>query len=417
MIKRNSVDILRNSMWTRVLTISIILFFVYLGDAILSDWVPTFMQETLGGSMLMGLVFSFSSVVGFVTDFTFPRFLKKFKPRKLFLMAMGMGLVFAGILLWTTSWPWAVLFLMAMAVWGIYYELLWFGSAQFVCDSVHLESRSGVWGVIGIFKSLAYFLGPILGTWLVVSKGNSMVILAAAAMMCLAYVIWMLTRRNERNYEVEMETENNFNVWEEMSHWKVLFAHVWPALLISLMMGIVDATYWTTGTVMTDNLAKENALGSMFLPLYMLPTIFMGIVLARKGVYRGKKKIAEIFLLISGGLLICLGLKESLYVTLLLSFLIGVALAVSWPMVDAVYTDILARMGRERKHMVGLPSSMVSLSYVVGPIMAGVIASIVGEKMTFAVVGAMVIIVAGVLLLVTPKKLKLPQTEIAEWKD
>jgi MFS family permease len=404
-------------MWTRVLTISVILFFVYLGDAILSDWVPTFMQGVLGGSMLMGLVFSFSSVVGFVTDFTFPRFLKKFKPRKLFLMAMGMGLVFAGILLWTTSWSWVALVLLAMAVWGVYYELLWFGSAQFVCDGVPLESRSGVWGVIGIFKSLAYFLGPIMGTWLAVSRGNSTVIVMAAAMMCLAYVIWMLTKKSERSYVMEIETENNFNVWEEIGHWRVLFVHVWPALLISLMMGIIDATYWTTGTVMSDNLAKGNALGGMFLPLYMLPTIFMGVILARWGVYKGKKKIAEMFLLVSGGLLICLGLKENLYVTLLLSFMIGVTLSISWPMVDAVYTDILARMGRERKHMVGLPSSMISLSYVVGPIVAGVIASKVGEKMTFAVIGVMVTVVAAILLLVTPRKLKLPQAEIAEWKD
>ena len=127
--------------------------------------------------------------------------------------------------------------------------------------------------------------------------------------------------------------------------------------------------------------------------------------------------MAEAFLLLSGVLLLCLGFGGNLFIMLLLSFLIGASLSVSAPMTDAVYSDILARMGKEKKHMVGLSSSMLNIAYIIGPIMAGFIAGMVGERMTFAVVGGVTVVVAIVLLIVTPKKLRLPQAEIAEWKD
>lgn len=417
MIKKYGFGLFRDSMWARVLTVSVILFFVYLGDAILSDWVPSFLQVALGGSLLMGLVFSFSSVVGFVSDLIFPQLLRKLKARRLILLAMGASLIFSGILMWTTSWSWLVLLLLAMAVWGIYYELLWFGSAQFVSDNVPTESRSGVWGVLSVFKSLAYFVGPIAGSWLAISRGNMAVVITAAAVVCIGYIIWVLTNKKEKEVEEIIEPMEKFNIWEELGYWKVLFSHVWPVLLISLMMGLIDATYWTTGAVLSDNLAMNGFLGGLFLPAYMLPPIFMGVILAKWGVYKGKKKIAEIFLLISGVFLACLGFKESVWSMLVLSFLIGVSLSVAWPMVDAVYSDILARMGKERKHMVGLSSSTVSLAYIIGPVTAGIISSRVGERLTFVVMGVLVILVAVILLFVTPRKLRLPQNEIAEWKD
>jgi len=417
MIKKYGFGLFRDSMWARVLTVSVILFFVYLGDAILSDWVPSFLQVALGGSLFMGLVFSFSSVVGFVTDLVFPQLLRKFKARRLILLAIAANLIFSGILIWTTAWSWLVLFLLAMAVWGVYYELLWFGSAQFVSDNVPTESRSGVWGVLSVFKSLAYFIGPIVGSWLAISRGNMTTVVVAASVVCVGYVIWVLTSKKEKIHEREIEPMEKFDIGEELGYWKVLFVHVWPVLLISLTMGLIDATYWTTGAVLSDIMARGGLLGGLFLPAYMLPPIFMGVILAKWGVYKGKKKIAEIFLLFAGVFLALLGLRESLWSMLLLSFLTGVALSIAWPMVDAVYSDILARMGTERKHMVGLSSSTTSLAYIIGPITAGFISSRVGERMTFVVMGALTVVVAIVLLFSTPRKLRLPQAEMSEWKD
>lgn len=57
--------------------------------------------------------------------------------------------------------------------------------------------------------------------------------------------------------------------------------------------------------------------------------------------------------------------------------------ALSLPMIDAVYSDLVARMGRERKHLIGLSSATTSMAYVIGPVAAGLIADTVGELETF----------------------------------
>ncbi len=404
-----------NSFWTRVVFTCLILFFVYLGDAVLSDWVPGYMQEKLGGSMLMGLVMSFSSLVGFGADLVFPQLLKGASSKRLVILAIGTSLVFSGVLLWSIVWPTVWVFLIAMAVWGLYYEFLGFGSFQFVSENVPPHGRSGVWAIFSVFKSLAYFLGPILGSMVALKVSNEATVSMAAFWVILGYVLWKFAKAKGKVAASE-EANEKLNLVDEIEHWVVLFKHVWPILIVSVTMGLIDATYWTTGTVLSDKLALQNWWGGMFLPLYMLPPVFVGFIVARWGIYKGKKKMAEKFMLLGGIFLTLLGVSDATWVLLLASFLTGASLSVAWPLTDAVYSDILERMGRERKHLVGLSSSTISLAYIIGPIMAGYIASLVGERMTFVVMGGACVVISLVLLVITPKKLKLPQREIRTWK-
>lgn len=403
-----------SSFWGRVVALSTLLFFVYLGDGILSDWVPSFIQGSVNSSLLMGLIISFSSMIGFGADLVFPQLLKQVKTRKLILMAIGTSLIFAGILLWSIVWPYLILFLMAMAVWGVYYEFLGFGGAQFVAESVPVMARSGAWAIMGVFRSLAYFLGPIIGSYVAINKGDSETVWVAVFCVLIGYVIWLLMGRNLKASGT-VEAVEKINIIQEIKRWKTLFIHVWPILTISIIMGLIDATFWTTGTVLSDNLARESWWGGMFLPLYMLPMVLIGVVVARWGIYKGKKKMAEIFMLLAGLFLAGIGAVDAIWLLLLVSLLTGSALSIAWPLTDAVYSDIINRMRREGKHMVGLSSSTLSLAYIVGPILAGGIAQMVGEKMTFSVMGIFMALSALILLMVTPKKLKLPQEEIHTW--
>lgn len=414
MKRKFQIELFFGGYWNRILILSVMLFFIYLGDGILSDWVPTFMQDSTGSSLVMGLIMSFSSLVGFGADLVFPQLLKLVKTRKLMLMAIGTSLVFSGILLWTTVLPWIVLFLIAMAVWGIYYEFLGFGSYQFVSESVPTNARAGAWAVMGVFKSLAYFLGPIIGSYFAMRKGNAETVLVAVFFVFLGYLLWLATGRHLKQVSSESSHER-INLWREVGQWRILLEHVWPVLILSIGMGLIDATFWTTGTVLSDNLAEQSWMGGMFLPFYMLPMVIFGVVVARWGIYKGKKKIAEISMLIAGICLSLMGVVDSVVFMLGVSLLTGTALAVAWPMTDAVYSDIVQRMGREGKHMVGLSSSTISLAYIIGPILAGGIAQFIGERMTFSFIGILMVFVSIFLLVVTPKKLRLPQKEIRNW--
>ena len=133
------------------------------------------------------------------------------------------------------------------------------------------------------------------------------------------------------------------------------------------------------------------------------------------GIYKGKKKLTELFMLLSGILMVFMTLTNSITFLLLLALGVGIVTAVCWPLKDAIYTDVTNRMGHEGKHMIGLSGSTVSVAYIFGPIISGAVAQVFGEKNTFVVVGLLVSLVSVFLLIFTPKKMRLPESEIKSW--
>ena len=389
-----------------------VVFFIFLADAILSDWIPGFVQGIVGKPLLMGLIVSFSSVVGLIMDMVFSEVLEGKRVKKLIWWSILGCLSFIVWLELSLRFRWVWLLLLAMASWGFYYDLFNFFSQQFVAERVTKPMRASVWGVVGIVRNLAYFLGPIIGTSLLAS-GNERVIEGAVLALVLAGLglsAWFKDKKGETEFS---HKKVGFKV--ELEHWWVLWDRVWPLLMMSLLLNFIDATYWTTGTIVSENLAKENWWGGMFLSFYVLPFLFAGGLLAKFKIEKGKKKMALRFLIGAGMLLAGLNLMNSLGWKLGVVLASSTLLAVSWPLVNAVYTDLVERMGRERETLLGLSDSMMNIAYIIGPIIAGLIAGVVGEEKTFVVVGWLVVLVSGGLWLVMPKKLRLPQKEMREW--
>jgi MFS family permease len=412
MIGRRFTEVLHDPTWFRFISFSLILFFLLLGDAVLSFWVPNLLEEVLGNPLLMGLTMSFSSLVGFIMDLIFPGLIKNVSVKRMIGFAAAISILFSLSLLITLKLPLLLIILFAMALWGVYYEVFSFAEQQFVADSMPMKLRTGGWAIFGVFKNLAYFLGPLIGA-LVIVKGEWMnAALAIFFTLIGAGILLFFRNHHERPFSFDLK---EVNILAEISHWKVLLKYVWPVVVLSLTLGIIDSTFWTTGTVLTEKLTRESAYGSFFLPLYQLPSLFVGFVMARFSVYEGKKKWAILFMLFGGITLMGVGVAPSLILILLSVFVSSILTSICFPLTNAVYTDLVARMGRERKHLIGLSSSSVSLAYIIGPTIAGLITSLVGDKMTFTVIGGAGAFIAIFLLLVTPKKIRLPEGEISAW--
>lgn len=405
--------VFKDQVLSRVITLSFILFFVFLGDAILSFWAPNLIEDTFGSASAMGFIISFSSVVGLGVDLILPQIIKNIKVRKLLTWAVFGSIAFALNLLLGLKLPFLAIFLLAMAFWGIYYEFFSFASQQFVADSIPLKRHSSSWAVLGTFKSVAYLLGPLIAGW-VLLRGEVYPGIVAILFSLVGFIILTFYKK-DHDRPIEIDT-TRVNLVTEIEHWYLLFRHVWPLIVLSLLMGLVDAAFWTTGAIWTETLAKQSFWGGMFLPAYQLPALFVGFVVVRWGIYKGKKKMAEKFLLLSGIFLALLGVSANVFWQISMVFISSSMLSVTYPMVDASYSDIVARMGTQRKHLMGLSSSTLSLGYIVGPALAGIVSQLVGARISFVVWGVVVFLVSAILLLVTPKKLKLPQGEIQSWE-
>lgn len=391
----------------------IILFFVLLSDAVLSDWVPGYLQNALGSSFKMGLMMAVSSVVGLVMDLIFPHVLRQSGVRKLAGGAIIGSMIFLVSMFSSTWWSYALILIVGMSAWGVYYELDSFMTQQFVAGVAPSDQRSSVWGVVGVVRSAAYFIGPLIGGYIAV-YGDRVVVMGAGGVLFVAYILFLMMR-HQRSTEVEVDI-HGINLKEEILHWITLGRRVWPILLLSLMGGLVDATFWSTGTVLNDTLASRSFAGGWFMSTYMLPFLFIGIIVAKWGVDVGKKKWAERFVLLGGLCLLALPFFQNIWLILMCVFMSSLFLAMAWPLIDAVYTDLVARARRGRKHVMGMSAAAFSLAYIVGPIFSGWLAGEYGEMGSFAIIGGMVVVVAIVLLFATPKKLNLPQVEMREWE-
>src|SRR3989344_1406810 len=412
MLLKRYFGLVKDPLWTKILTLGLILFFILLSDAILSYWVPNFLEDALKSPFAMGLVISFSSIVGFGADMLLPQIIGNTTVKRLLFWGILANIVFSLLLFSATTRAFILTILAAMAVWGVYYELLGFADQQFVSDSVPFRLHATAWGVISIFKSLAYLLGPVIGGILLAK--NLTAPLGVSFFLALATMVILFLSRGKHERKIEIEVDKA-NLIKELEHWKVLFVHVWPVVFLSFFMGLVDATFWTTGAVLNNDLSKINVAGGFFLPLYEIPTLVVGLILAKKKIYIGKKKLAEKLFLLSGVFLILVGLFQNIFLILSAVFVSGIFISIAFPLTNAVYSDVVSRMGRERKHLIGLSSSTLSLAYIFGPALAGYVAGMVGEKLTFSVVGIFVVLVSGILLFTTPKKLKLPQQELEKW--
>ncbi|MFH1971068.1 MAG: MFS transporter [Patescibacteria group bacterium] len=407
-------EILKDDVWSKVISLSLVLFFILLGDAILSFWVPNLLHDSLENTVAMGFIISFSSVIGLGTDLILPQLIKKISVRKLLLLAIISSIIFSLSLIKASFTPLIFIFLFGMAFWGFYYEFLGFAQQQFVADSVPLKLRSGAWGILRVFRSLAYFFGPMIAGWIFL-KGKVYPGIFAIGFILIGFLILQITRKkHKRPIEIDIK---EVNLVKEIEHWSVLFKHVWPVIFLSTLLGLNDSFFWTIGAIWTEELARKSFWGTMFLPLYVLPSIFMGFLVARFKIYEGKKKLAIKFFFLSGIFLAALGFYDGIFWQLAMVFLSSLMLSVVYPLTDGIYSDIVARMGRERKHMIGLSNSTTSVAYIIGPIIAGFLASFVGERKTFIAMGFLTIAMSIILYLLTPKKLKVPQKEIKTWEN
>lgn len=399
-------------MWHKVAGFLTILFFILLSDAMLADWVPGYLQYSLGSPIKMGLMMAISSVVGVTVDLIFPQLLRSVGVRRIAGGAMIGSLLFLLTILTHTWWEYVAILVLGMAVWGIYYELDSFMTQQFVAGVAPRDQRSSVWGIVGMVRSGAYFLGPLIGAW-IVEYGDRALVLSAMGILVVGYISFSLLRLPHGNQE-KIEWEE-VSTREELSHWFVLGKRVWPILLVSLLGGVIDATFWTTGAVLNDKMAETHFMGGWFLSAYMLPFLFVGLVIAKWGIDQGKKRWSQIFMGLAGLALISFWWIRSAPLFVLSAVIVGAAVSASWPLIDSVYTDLVARARRGKKHIMGMSAAMFGLAYIIGPIISGVMSQIWGEEKSFAVIGAAVLLVSILLLVVTPKKLALPQRQISDW--
>lgn len=388
----------------------------YLGESMMSYLAPLILESHLRSPALMGLIIGSSSLFGLVADSILGRMSNRRSFAFLLISLLLLAPTFPIFMLFGQQG--AIFFLAAMAIWGIYYELLYFGNYRFIHTFLSSQQHAIGWGTLETFRALAASLGPIIAGYLLGQTFEpalrvSFYLFLTSLVLGLAFLKIFRQIKPIHLQNPEEQTPSPPEPHHQLQTLWTLFRYVWPLWLCDFALIMVDATFWTVGPLFSESLKDLHPLGGLLLTAYVLPSMFVGLLAAPLGKRTGKKAMAFMGLLGSGVCLVLLRLVSEPVAVLSLVSLSAICGGLAYPNLVATFEDYVVRLHRHSGEMIALERSAVNIAYVVGPLLAGIGVSLVGYQMTFSSLGVLVILIAVVCLSVVPSKIRMPQAKLA----
>lgn len=399
----------RFAIFTPLIIYSVTALFIELGDGVLSYAIPIYLENNLGDPAKMGIVMAISSFAGIIFDILLGK--SKIRSSKKFLIwavlsaiLLPMSIIFFP--------PIMLVFIIQMLIWGLYYELIAFSNFSFIDEFEKPINHAKAWGILSVFKSIAYLVGPLIAGYTVdVSLNLSSSVAISLFLIGFLIFILLLSKAHKKevtiDYVLPLEKKESFRF--EIRAWFVLLKKIWPLYLFSTILVFVDSGFWTIGVLFSEELQKQHFLGEYFLVIYMIPSVFIGFFASSLAKPWGKKRISYICGVLSGLSLFLLLFIQSIPLILTAVFVSSIFLGISGPEISATFEDYVSRLGGFADDMIGLEQTSGSIAYVLGPVFLGFLSSWYGNRITFSIIGFLLMIVSVFVMIVTPRKIKMPQ--------
>ncbi|MEI6533656.1 MAG: MFS transporter, partial [Candidatus Roizmanbacteria bacterium] len=172
-------------------------------------------------------------------------------------------------------------------------------------------------------------------------------------------------------------------------------------LLLTAYVWIYDAFFWTVGPLMTEYFSSTN-LGGLFLVVYTLPTLILGLFVGKINKMFGKKVTAQIACMLSSFLLCTFYFINDPSIILITVFFASCSMAFALPSLNATYSDFVSESNYE-KQIQALQDFFTNIGYVIGPIFAGILSDMVGNTKSFGLLGVSGILIVIISIFITPK--------------
>ena len=141
-----------------------ILFFM-LFDGIITYLIPLVISEQGFSKTLVGIIIGSAAISGAFFDFAIYKIFKNAFYRRLFIIMFAVCFVYI-FLVWSANS--FLLYLLAMIIWGFYYDLKNFGTLDFVSRYSPKKELSSNFGILQIFQSIGYLLAPLITGFVVI---------------------------------------------------------------------------------------------------------------------------------------------------------------------------------------------------------------------------------------------------------
>lgn len=398
---------------SRLITYTGLLAMLMMGDGVMSYIMPVMIENAVSNQLVMGFILGFSSIVGIACDFLFARWLRGVGFGVIARRALAAAIMFPILILLFGTHTWV--FLLAMAVWGVYYELAMFSNYHFVDEAVSLEQQPLVWGFISSVWSLAWFVAPLLAALIFDYYVQGPLLLALGFYLLGFGIFVILQSRLKKTDSKEIPRRAvHGNPLQEMKVWVLLIKKLWPVFIFSLLATLLMSGFWSVGAILAEELGEKTRLGLLFFSAWTAPPLVFGLMAGPVMKRLRKKKTAFLFGMFAGLLLLPLIWTDSIWQIIIFTFLSSIAYSISYPGIDAAIQEYVHKLGPIGNDLIGLQSSVASFAYIFGPIIAGGLATVVGNQAALGVLGGVLACAGLVGLIVVRREIRLPHEALQQ---
>jgi MFS family permease len=351
---------------------------------------------------MMGIILGSSSIVGMFFDIVLCKLFKKSNVRKMYLVLFLICAIYP-LILWKSKTVWMYIF--AMGVWGLYYDIFNIGQYDFVGRYIKKEEHASSFGVLQVFLSIGYLIAPLFAGLLISEVVDATPFIGAWIFLGIAFLFFIIfllmvrKTKEEKNKEVIKKSTSRKRFYE-LQIWKGVAKKIFPILIITLMLSIIDSTFWTIGPLVVDGWANVGIIGGLFMTAYLLPFLLVGWIIGGITQKFGNFKTSNISLLL-GSLIFSLLFFMSNPILIIISTFIGtIFFAISLPANSGSYADCISGTNSVKAEIETQADFVTNLGCVIGPMMAGFLADYLGNIASFSIIGIMGVIVTIILFLI-----------------
>ena len=380
-------------------------------DGIISYITPLLIVERGISKTNMGLIIGLSSLAGAIFDFVMCWIFKNATHRRILIIMFVTCLLYP-LLLWKADTM--GLFLLAMTIWGFYYDLHNISNFEFVGNHMPKAEHSSSFGLIHVAGALGYLVAPVLAG-LVVGyaidwKPFVMAWLFLIISLCFFAIFSASQKRKEPNENLDIgERVKPINLLLEFSLWHRIGRVIAPILILTCLINVIDSFFWTVGPLLAESFAKYHEFAGFFMVAFTLPPLLVGWGVGSVTAKYGKKKTAFAGFIIGSLILSLMFLFNEPLILAAVVFLSSSCIAFSWPAINGVYADFIGETNSLSREVESMADFFGNIGYIIGPIMAGFLADRLGNQAAFSVLGIITALVAVILFKMTPKKIKIDQ--------
>lgn len=358
-----------------------------MSEGIVSFIAPLKIEEAGFSDTMMGVILGTSSIAGALFDLVAVRLFKDTYYKRIFAAMFFLCLIFPLVLAQATT---PLFFVLAMAIWGVYYDLRNIGNYDFVARTSADENSSGHFGLIQSFQSVGWILGPIISGFLIGETVGWKSFAAIYVFLGIALVCFLglaaLKGKETDSSEERSARECRRGVWSEVRMLGKVGRILFPALLLIFFLNFTDAFFWTIGPLFAEHLGLGIWAG-LLLTAWSLPGLLLGWIVGTKIRAKGKEHIAIRAQFIAACCLIPIAFAGHALAVIFLVFVAACFSSIAWPAIQGAFADYIKERRDLDKEIEGLVDLYTNLGYVFGPILAGICADTLGYGGTFTALG------------------------------